>query len=150
MKRLSILFLLFLLIQAIPTKSQDQQVVPYSLADRDRMIRNESKLEVLETKIDALDAKFTAKFDGVNDRFESLEKRFDFLSTLFFWGFGILVTLFIFNLGYTIWDRRTAMKPALENSVSAIEKSTGLVYALRDYAQKHPDLATILKTYGLL
>jgi hypothetical protein len=62
----------------------------------------------------------------------------DQLSTLYYWGFGIWVILFLFNLGYTIWDRHTALKPALGKT------------ALREYSQKHSDLADILKTHGLL
>lgn len=53
-------------------------------------------------------------------------------------------------LGYMIWDRRTALKPALLKDEDATDKTRNLVAALREYARSHPDLAEILKTYGLL
>jgi hypothetical protein len=128
--------LVLLLFCTYSVKAQEQQVVPYTLADRDRAIRTEVKMEALEAKMDL--------------KFESVQKQIDQLSSLFYWGFGILISLFLFNLGYTIWDRRTALKPALDKADSANYKSTNLTNALREYAQKHPDLANILRTHGLL
>ncbi len=128
--------LVLILCCTLTGKAQEQQIVPYTLADRDRAIRTEVKMEALESKMDL--------------KFESVQKQIDQLSSLFYWGFGILISLFLFNLGYTIWDRRTALKPALDKADSANYKSTNLTNALREYAQKHPDLANILRTHGLL
>lgn len=92
-KEKSTIGLLFLSLLRLPALAQEQQVVvPYTLADRDRAILTETKMEV---------------------NFESQQRQLDDLKALFYWGFGILITLFIFMLGYMIWDRRTAMKPAL-------------------------------------
>ena len=139
-----LLFILFWVTMILsPVMAQEQQVVPYTLADRDRAIRTEAKMEALETKMDA-------KFEAVNVRFESQQKQLDDIKSLFYWGFGILITLFIFMLGYMIWDRRTALKPALDQASSANEKVRNLLTALREYAKTHPDLAEILKSYGVL
>jgi len=135
MKRFLVLStaLLFVLI----LKAQEQQVVvPYTLADRDRTIRTEAKMEAIDAKMDV--------------KFESIQKQIDQLSTLFYWGFGILITLFIFMLGYMIWDRRTALQPALDKATDADAKSTNLILALREYSKKHPDLTEILRTHGIL
>ena len=51
--------------------------------------------------------------------------------------------------GYMIWDGRTAMQPTLEQSSKAEENSRNLILPLREYTQKHVDLAEILRTYGL-
>jgi hypothetical protein len=142
MKRFLVLStaLLFVLI----LKAQEQQVVvPYTLADRDRTIRTEAKMEVIDAKMEALETKMDVKF-------ESIQKQIDQLSTLFYWGFGILITLFIFMLGYMIWDRRTALQPALDKATDADAKSTNLILALREYSKKHPDLTEILRTHGIL
>ena len=90
MKKL--LILVFVLLFSGILKAQEQQVVvPYTLADRDRTIRLEAKMETLETKMDV-------KFDAVNSRIDYL-----------FWLQGVIVALIMFILGYTIWDRRTAL-----------------------------------------
>jgi len=99
MKKL--LFLAFVLLFSGILKAQEQQVVvPYTLADRDRTIRLEAKMEALESKMDV-------KFEAVNARIDYL-----------FWLQGVIVALILFILGYTIWDRRTALQPALAQSVS--------------------------------
>jgi hypothetical protein len=95
MKTLIIFLFIWIVVPAFPIQAQDQQLVPYTLADRDRAIRTEIKLEALETKMDT-------KFDAVNSRI-------DFI----FWVMGLLSALVLFNLGYTIWDQRTALKPRL-------------------------------------
>ncbi len=137
MKSLIFVGLLFLSLLSLPALAQVQQVVvPYTLADRDRTILTEAKINALDVKMDA--------------KFESQQRQLDDIKTLFYWGFGILITLFIFMLGYMIWDRRTAMKPALEQASKAEENSRNLITMLREYAKKHPDVAEILKAHGIL
>ena len=114
----------------LPALAQEQQVVvPYTLADRDRAIRTEANMEL---------------------KFESQQRQLDDIKTLFYWGFGILITLIMFMLGYMIWDRRTALQPALDKATDADAKSTNLIRALREYSKKHADLADILRTHGIL
>ena len=133
------LFIVFLLFSSFsfPASAQEKQVVvPYTLADRDRAILTEAKLNALTVSIDK--------------QFMNQQRQIDDLKTLFYWGFGILITLFIFMLGYMIWDRRTAMQPALLQASRAEENSRNLIVTLREYAKKHPDLAEILRTHGML
>ena len=128
MKKL--LILVFVLLFSGILKAQEQQVVvPYSLADRDRAIRTEANMEL---------------------KFESQQRQLDDIKTLFYWGFGILITLFLFMLSYMIWDRRTAMQPALERSSKAEENSRNLIATLREYSKKNTDLAEILRNHGIL
>ena len=66
MKPLVIVTLLFLSFSGPPVMAQEQQVVvPYTLADRDRMIRSEAKMEGLETKMNALETKLDVKFESI-------------------------------------------------------------------------------------
>ena len=135
MKTLAFVSLLLLSFYCIPALAQEQQViVPYTLADRDRTIRTEAKMEAIVVKMDALETKMDVKFDNI-------QKQIDQLNTLFFWGFGILISLFIFMLGYMIWDRRTALQPALDKAINAEAKNTSLIHALREYSKNHADLA---------
>jgi hypothetical protein len=89
MKPLVFVSLLILSLHCLPALAQELQVVvPYTLADRNRAIRTESNMEL---------------------KFESQQRQLDDIKALFYLGFGILITLFIFMLGYMIWDRRTAL-----------------------------------------
>ncbi len=140
MKTSFLILIVLLFLPLLKTFAQEQQVVvPYTLADRDRTIRTEAKIETLEAKINALEAKMNVKFEAVNARIDYL-----------FWLQGVIVALILFMLGYMIWDRRTALQPALEKASDADAKTTSLIRSLRDYSKKHPDLAEILKTHGIL
>jgi len=133
MKPLVLIILFFFTLLSAPIIAQEQQVVvPYTLADRDRAIRTEVKMEALETKMDV-------KFEAVNARIDYL-----------FWLQGVIVALILFMLGYMIWDRRTALQPALDKAIDADSKSTNLIKTLRECSKKHPDLAEILRTHGIL
>ncbi|MGV8135428.1 MAG: hypothetical protein AB2L20_09440 [Mangrovibacterium sp.] len=99
----SLWFFLFTAVSFV--NAQDIKSVPYTLDDRDRAIRTEAR-------IDALDAKFDARINVLEEktdiRFEAVNSRIDYI----FWLLGVIVALILFTLGYTIWDRRTALKPA--------------------------------------
>ncbi len=151
MKTLVLVILLFLTLLGLPLSAQEQQVlVPYTLADRDRAILTEAKIGALENKILALDDKMEVRFESIDKQFMYQQKQIDDIKTLFYWGFGILITLSIFMLGYMIWDRRTAMQPALAQASKAEENSRNLLSTLREYSKKHPDLAEILRLHGIL
>lgn len=137
MKPIVFIMLLFLSSLSLTSRAQEKQVVvPYTLADRDRAILTEAKIVALEA--------------NMNLRFEGQLRQLDDLKILFYWGFGIIITLNIFMLGYQIWDRRTAMQPALIQASKAEANSSNLVLTLRDYSKKHPDLAEILRSHGIL
>ena len=144
MKPYVFVILLFFTLLSLSALAQEQQVVvPYTLADRDRAI-------LTEAKINALVDKMELRFENIDKQFMYQQKQIDDIKALFYWGFGILITLFIFMLGYMIWDRRTAMRPALEQASKAEENSRNLISTLREYSKKHPDLAEILRTHGIL
>ena len=144
MKPYVFIILLFFTLLSLSALAQEQQVVvPYTLADRDRAI-------LTEAKINALVDKMELRFENIDKQFMYQQKQIDDIKALFYWGFGILITLFIFMLGYMIWDRRTAMRPALEQASKAEENSRNLISMLREYSKKHPDLAEILRTHGIL
>ena len=120
---------------------EKQVVVPYTLADRDRAILTDAKIASLEAslnaRISALEANNNLRFEGIDKQLNYLQKQNDDIKTLFYWGFGILITLFFFMLGYMIWDRRTAMQPALIHASRAESNSSNLILALRDITQRN-------------
>ena len=91
--------ILVLLISGIYSNAQ-QQEVPYTLADRDRIIQVEANLNGLRNEMNA-------KFEAVNMRFDSLDAQFDSI----YWILGVVVALMLFMLGFIIWDRRTTLAP---------------------------------------
>ena len=70
--------------------------VPYTLEDRDRLIRVEARLGEIDM------------------RFESLERQIDRLVMIF-------TALVVCIIGFALWDRRTMIRP-FEDKVKVIEK----------------------------
>jgi len=141
--------------------------VPFTLDDRDRnmqtqiaitSLRNEmnTRFESQQKQIDNLDAKIDFKFD-------SLQQQINDLKSLFYWGFGIIITLIITLFGYIIYDRRTTLYPLLERTHQLAEKEKELERdvkdlkeyhklkdAIKEYAQTDTKLAEILKRAAIL
>jgi hypothetical protein len=113
MKRLLGFILVLMIRIATPSQAQEQQVVPYTLADRDRAIQTEVKMTVLEQKMDAkmnaleqkMDTKINALEQKMNIKFEAVNSRIDYL----FWLMSFIGALIIAMFSYLIWDRRTAL-----------------------------------------
>jgi hypothetical protein len=125
MKRFFILTIILLF--AIILKAQEQPI-PYSQADRDRMVRVETKVESLDKRIDDVQM----QINRMGDKFDSY----------FMWGFG-LVLMSIFGLiGFIIYDRRTTLAP-VENKTERILK------VLKEAAEKDPVLREALKKMAL-
>jgi len=141
MKKL--LILVFVLLFSGILKAQEQQVVvPYTLADRDRAIRTEARMETLEAKVGGLDKRFEGldkRIDDIHLQINRLEDKFD---SYFMWGFG-LVLMSIFGLiGFIIYDRRTTLAPVES-------KTDRIIKVLRDAAEKDPALREALKRTAL-
>ena len=83
--------------------------VSFTLEDRDRIIRTEQEIKSLRNEI--------------NTRFESQQLQISDLKTMFVWGFGILISLTLFTLGYVIWDRRNALIPVQKTTIGLKRKS---------------------------
>ena len=112
---LTVILLFTLLLKA------QEQPIPYSQADRDRMVRVETKVEAMQSQINRLENKF---------------------DSYFMWGFG-LVLMSIFGLiGFIIYDRRTTLA-TVEN------KTERIIKVLKEAAEKDPVLREALKKTAL-
>ena len=117
MKRFIIQIVLFILI--VPVFSQESnQAVPYTLADRDRLIKVEKKLDALEIRVDKLDESLNKRIDGLEDKINRLEDKFD---TYFTWGFGMVLGAIFALFGFILYDRRTTLAPVKREQDKVIE-----------------------------
>ena len=101
------LFILAIFLALALISNAQQQEVPYTLADRDRMIQ-------VEAKVDAL----SARFDQVDKRIDRLEDKFD---TWFTRGFGLVLVTIIALFGFIIFDRRTTLAPVRREQEKLLE-----------------------------
>ena len=143
MKKAGLIILFFIaMLKATP---QSQQV-NFTLEDRDRIMRTEERVQSLRnemnTKFEALDTKFGA----IDTKFEAIDSKIETL----YWGFGILIALMLFLFGYIIWDRRTALNPVQNKTLSLEERMSKIEFVTREHAKINPGFAEILKNAGLL
>ncbi len=117
--------------------------VPYTLEDRDRLIRVETILQEFKESVDK-------RIESVDKRINGVDKRIERLETVMMGGFGLLFTSMIGLVGFVLWDRRTALAPAIRKSRELEEREERIERALRELAQQDPRVAEALKHAGLL
>jgi len=104
MKPLVLIIILFCTLFSNTILAKEQQfVVPHTLADRDRAILIDAKIDSFNRRMDSLESR-------INRRFDYSHKQINDLKTILYWGFGILITLCFFMLGYMIYDHHRIMK----------------------------------------
>ncbi len=143
------IFLLFLLSSHSIAKD-----VPFSLEDRDRLIKIEARLTEIDKRFESIDK----RFESVDKRFESLERQIDRQSLIF-------TALVVAVIGFALWDRRTMIRPFedkvkdLNNRLDVHERAikdmdeqkvSKLIEAFRDLAVNDSKVAGVLKKFNLL
>ena len=128
MKTIQKFSLLIVLLLPIIVKAEVKEI-PFTLDDRDRIIRTEQKIEAVKTEM-------TARFEGVDKRFDQL---FNFLWAII----GIFTTMMVSVFGFAFWDRKLSLAPLKRED----EK---LKSVLMEYSRSQPKLAEILRNAGML
>lgn len=89
--------------------------VPFTLEDRDRIILIEEKLNSQQMQINDIKKEIGNLRGEIRGEIGNLRAEIKVeingLITQYYWGFGILIAILLFLLGYIIWDRRTAIAP---------------------------------------
>ncbi|MBF0343385.1 MAG: hypothetical protein HQL06_04055 [Nitrospirae bacterium] len=142
---------------AMPTQARD---IPFTQEDRDRIIRLEEGQKAINQRIDDMNKRFedmnrrfedtNRRLDDMNRRLDDMNKRLDQMMTLILWGFGILFGGMGLLLGFVLWDRRTALAPAIRKTKEVDEQAQLLVKAIKEVAEKNQDVKEALKHAGLM
>ena len=136
----------------------------FTQKDRELLIRIDERLNQVDKRFEQIDKRFdelrqdmNKRFEQVDTRFEQVDKRFESLQNMMMAIVGAFAAIVAVAIGFAIWDRRTMVRP-FEDKVKKIEidivsdrKRLELLFeVLRNYAEKHPDLADILKQFSIL
>ena len=119
MKKITVFSILYIFAFIAFGQSKDERAntpVPFTLADRDRLIK-------LEVQVEALDDKIDTEIGSLRREIDSLCREMDSVRSLMY-----IIIAGIFGLiGFTVWDRRT-FHLKLEKRIEALEKPP-LVYS---------------------
>ena len=113
--------------------------ISYTLEDRDRIIRVEAKVEQIDKR-----------FEQMDKRFEQVDGRIGRLEDVMLRGFGLLFTTMVGMVGFVLWDRRTALAPAIRESRELREREERLERILKEIALKDANVAEALRHAGLV
>ncbi len=138
-KIIAVLFFTSLVLQGF-TQIRD---VPFTLDDRDRIMRTEEQIKATNEKIESLRNEINTKFDAVETK---MDAKFEPM----YWILGTIILIMLFTLGYIIWDRRTALYPVQDKTRNLEEQVNKLLHLSREQAKRDPAFAEILKIAGLL
>ncbi len=108
------------------------------------------RLTRLEEGQDALGQRLEALERHVDRRLDDLEQRLDGLERLMLGGFGMVFSGMFALVGFVIWDRRSALAPAVRGLEEMREREHRLEEVLRKYALRVPELAEELRRARLL
>jgi phosphoglycerate-specific signal transduction histidine kinase len=147
------LFVIFLFLSLATGAFAQVQAVPFTLDDRDRIMRTEEQLKSTNEKIESLRNEINARFEAVDQRFDAVDQRFETMESKFdliYWLFGILFALILFFIGFIMWDRRTALYPIQDKTRDLDDRVVKLESLAREQARNDPAFADLLKLAGLL
>jgi hypothetical protein len=159
-----IVFMLFCLTTAVAAADSS-----FTQSDRDRMIRIEEGLKATNQRIDdglkATNQRIEEGLKATNQRIDDVKaemnsmkgdmnRRFEQVTTFMLWGFGILFGLFFSGMGllmgFVLWDRRTALAPAVRKTKELEERAELLEKVLKEASITNPAIKEALKHVGLL
>jgi len=125
---------LWILVLLLPSLVRAEvKEIPFTLDDRDRIIR-------VEQQVIALDAKIDSKMDSLHSE---MDARFDQLFNFLWAIIGIFTTMMISVFGFAFWDRKLSLAPLKKQDQKILS-------VLTDYAKSQPKLLEIMRNEGLL
>jgi len=125
--------------------------IPYTLEDRDRLLRIEVMLKEFQIRVDK-------QFESIEKRFESIEKRFDQIINIMIGIVMAFACIVAVTIGFAIWDRRSMLKlveTKMKETKEIIEeidkiKIKNLIEILREIAKSDTKVADALKKFNLM
>ena len=135
----------------------------FTQKDRELLIELKVRMGEIDKRFEQVDKRFEQvdkRFEQVDKRFEQVDKRFEQgdrrsdgierrlerLEAVMMWGFGLLFSSMLGMVGFVLWDRRSALAPAIRKSRELEEREEVIEKALKEYAKIEPRFAAILKT----
>ncbi len=108
----------------------------------------------MDDRFNGMQKQMNDKFSGMQKqmeyRFGSIQKQIDDIKEMMRWGGGLLFGSIIALITIVIWDRRTAISPAIRKNKELEEREEKVERAFKELARRNPDAAEALRFAGLL
>ncbi len=123
----------------------------------EKLIEIEKRQAVLEAEFKEFKESTNKRFEDMNRRFEELRedmnRRFDEQMKFMEIMVGVFTALVVAIIGFALWDRRTIIRKAKEETIEElVERGVirKLLEALRELAKEDAKVARVLRHFGLL
>lgn len=138
-------------------KITDREIIESLVAIRGDIKRIEEKFdqkfEAVDKRFNSMDSRFNSidsRFNSIDSRFNSVDSRFSELKDFMLWGFGVMFAGMFSLVGFVLWDRRSALSPAIRKNKELEEREERIERVLKDVAAKDSNMAEALRRVGLL
>ena len=142
----------FLILIVVFSPASSAFAVQGNLTVTDREIIE--RLTRLEEGQRGLEQGLNKRIDDVNKRIDDLRSelggRIDDLRGLILGGFGVIFAGIFALIGFVIWDRRSAMSPVINRTREMEEEKRLILKVMKQYSQKEPEFAEVMRSVGLL
>lgn len=138
----------FLIVCLLTSKVFAFEAAP-PLTDREivaSLVELKGGLDKLNSRFDDMNRRFEGRFDDVNRRFDDMNSRFDDLKGLLYVILAGIFALF----GFVLWDRRTALAPAIKRTKDLEEKEEMIEMVLRELARQDSKVKDAMKHAGFM
>ena len=121
---------------------------------RERLIRIEERMvtrEELKAEIKGVREELKAEIKGVREELkDEISSVKNDLKGFLLWGFGVTFAGIFTLIGFVLWDRRTALAPAIQKAKELEEREDRVEKALKEIALKDTNVKEALRHVGIL
>ena len=103
----------------------------FTQKDRELLIELKAKMGEIDRRFEQIDK----RFEQVDKRSDGIERRLERLESVVMWGFSLLFSSMLGMVGFVLWDRRSALAPAIRKSREIEEREYLIEKALKEYAK---------------
>ncbi|MFN0047996.1 MAG: hypothetical protein ACKVOU_02605 [Cytophagales bacterium] len=139
------LFSLFAMLSFAESKE-----IPYTLEDRERLIKLEVRVDegfkAIEARFVAMDEKFDGRFDSMQKQFDAVQKQIDFTNNLIL----TMIASLIGTVMYMWWDRSRANEPIKNDITEEKRKTQTMLNMLKEYSTNNPEFKAIFDRAAML
>ncbi|HJW85626.1 MAG TPA: hypothetical protein VJ440_03240 [Candidatus Brocadiaceae bacterium] len=143
----ALVFPIFLLAMSVCVFADDMKDIREM---RESLIRIEERMvtkEDLKTEITAVRNELRIEIKDVRGEIKDIR---DEIKEFMLWGFGVTFAGIFALIGFVLWDRRSALAPAIRKSCELEEREEKIEKALREIALKDSNVREALRHVGLL
>ncbi len=123
-----------------------QDIEEIRMVVKDEIQHVHDRIDGLDKRMDSLDK----RMDGLDKRIDGIDTRINGLQEIMIGGFGVIFSGIFALIAFVLWDRRSALAPAVRKQEALEKKGEAIERALKDFAMKEPRFAEALRMAGLL